>query len=44
MPTTYAHWRFGDKCIKTLPDNLQTIINNNRAIFSSIIIVLNTTR
>lgn len=33
MPTTYAHWRFGNKCIETLPDNLQTIINNNRAIF-----------
>lgn len=33
MPTTYAHWRFGDKCIETLPDNLQTIIKNNRAIF-----------
>lgn len=33
MPTTYAHWRFGDKCIETLPDNLKTIINNNRAIF-----------
>lgn len=33
MPTTYAHWRFGDKCIKTLPKNLQTIINTNREIF-----------
>ena len=33
MPTTYAHWRFGDKCIKTLPTNLQEIINNNRPIF-----------
>ena len=33
MPTTYAHWRFGDKCIETLPDNLQTIIKKNRAIF-----------
>ena len=33
MPTTYAHWRFGDKCIKTLPNNLQEIINKNREIF-----------
>lgn len=33
MPTTYAHWRFGDKCIKMLPDDLQNIILNNRAIF-----------
>ena len=33
MPTTYAHWRFGDKCIETLPNNLKEIINNNREIF-----------
>lgn len=33
MPTTYAHWRFGDKCIKTLPEEIQDIIQNNRAIF-----------
>ena len=33
MPTTYAHWRFGDKCISTLNDNYQELINNNRAIF-----------
>lgn len=33
MPTTYAHWRFGDKGIKTLPEDLQKIINNNREIF-----------
>ena len=33
MPTTYAHWRFGDKCIKTLSEDLQNIINNNREIF-----------
>lgn len=33
MPTTYTHWRFGDKCIKTLPIDLQEIINNNREIF-----------
>ena len=33
MPTTYAHWRFGDKCIRMLPDDLQNIILNNRAIF-----------
>ena len=34
MPTTYAHWRFGDKCIETLPEELQTIINDNRDIFN----------
>lgn len=34
MPTTYAHWRFGDECAKTLPDYLQKIINNNRDIFN----------
>lgn len=33
MPTTYAHWRFGDKCISSLPEELQTIILNNREIF-----------
>ena len=33
MPTTYAHWRFGDNCIRMLPDDLQNIILNNRAIF-----------
>lgn len=34
MPTTYAHWRFGDRCIKTLPEELQEIINKNRNIFN----------
>ncbi|MDO5440403.1 MAG: zinc dependent phospholipase C family protein [Erysipelotrichaceae bacterium] len=34
MPTTYAHWRFGDKCIPTLPKELQEIIKNNRKIFN----------
>ena len=34
MPTTYAHYRFGDKCINTLPNNLKEIINNNREIFN----------
>ncbi|MBQ3419136.1 MAG: zinc dependent phospholipase C family protein [Erysipelotrichaceae bacterium] len=33
MPTTYAHWRFGDKCIDTLDNNLKNIITNNREIF-----------
>lgn len=33
MPTTYTHWRFGDQCIKTLPENLMEVINNNRNIF-----------
>lgn len=30
MPTTYAHWRFGDKCIPTLPEDLQNIIHKYR--------------
>lgn len=34
MPTTYAHWRFGDKCISTLPEQLQILIQNNRDIFN----------
>lgn len=34
MPTTYAHWRFGDRCIDTLPKELQEIVNNNRDIFN----------
>ena len=34
MPTTYAHWRFGDKCISTLPKELQEIINDNRDVFN----------
>lgn len=33
MPTTYAHWRFGDRCIQTLPKRLQKIIERNRTIF-----------
>ena len=33
MPTTYAHWRFGDKCIETLPEDLQGLIKRNREIF-----------
>lgn len=34
MPTTYAHFRFGDLCIKELPTDLQSIINDNRDIFN----------
>ena len=33
MPTTYAHWRFGDKCIPSLTPELQKIVKDNRAIF-----------
>lgn len=33
MPTTYAHWRFGDHVIKTLPEDLQIIINKYRSLF-----------
>lgn len=34
MPTTYAHWRFGQDCIDSMPDDLKEIINNNRDIFN----------
>lgn len=34
MPTTYAHWRFGDFCIKNLPECLQNIVTKNREIFN----------
>lgn len=34
MPTTYTHWRFGNECIETLPDQLKDIINQNRGIFN----------
>ena len=30
MPTTYAHWRFGEHCIKTLPEDLQKTVNKYR--------------
>ena len=33
MPTTYAHWRFGQDCIDSMPNDLKEIINNNRDIF-----------
>lgn len=33
MPTTYAHWRFGDKCIETLPIRLKDVVRSNREIF-----------
>lgn len=34
MPTTYAHWRFGQDCIDSMPDDLKEIINKNRDIFN----------
>ena len=34
MPTTYAHWVFGRKCIEKMPDNLQDIIHANRDIYN----------
>lgn len=33
MPTTYAHYRFGEKCIKTLPENLKQAVLDNRELF-----------
>ena len=33
MPTTYAHWRFGNTCIPTLDQDLQTMIRSYREVF-----------
>lgn len=30
MPTVYAHWYFGDKCLQQMPENLLNIIHENR--------------
>ena len=30
MPTTYAHWRFGDVAMKKLPEDLREIIDRYR--------------
>lgn len=33
MPTTYAHWRFGQDCIDLMSEDLKKIVNNNREIY-----------
>ena len=33
MPTTYAHWRFGDTALKKLPEDLQKIVEQYRDLF-----------
>ena len=33
MATTYAHWRFGDMCLETLPKDLRKIVNEHRDIY-----------
>ena len=33
MPTTYAHWRFGEHCQKTLEEDLKSIIKRYRPLF-----------
>lgn len=33
MPSTYAHYRFGNTVLKELPNNLQNIINANRQLY-----------
>ena len=33
MPTTYAHWRFGDTVRKTLPEEYQSIIDQYRELY-----------
>ena len=34
MPTTYAHWRFGDKCISTFTPELRNLVERNLDIFN----------
>lgn len=34
MPTTYTHYRFGDKCLKLLPSKYQDIINKYRDVYN----------
>ena len=33
MPTTYSHYRFGKECIGVMPEDLQKIVNEHRALF-----------
>ncbi len=33
MPTTYAHWRFGDTVFKTMPERLQDIVSQYRELY-----------
>ncbi len=33
MPTTYAHYRFGDECISVMPEHLQKIVSEHRELF-----------
>ena len=33
MPTTYAHWRFGDTAVKKLPEDLQKIVEQYRDLY-----------
>lgn len=34
MPATYAHWRFGNDCLKTLPQDIANIVNKHRDVFN----------
>ena len=34
MPTTYAHWAFGQDCLSKMPKNLQEIIEENKDIYN----------
>lgn len=33
MPTTYAHWYFGQQCLDTMPEDIQKIINDHRDLY-----------
>ena len=33
MPTTYAHWKFGDAALKNLPEDPQKTVNQYRTLF-----------
>lgn len=34
MPTTYAHWRFGQACLKKMPKKYKTYVLNNMDIYN----------
>lgn len=33
MPTTYAHWYFGQQCLEVMPKGLKAIVNKHRSLY-----------
>ena len=33
MPTTYAHWYFGQQCLEVMPNGLKAIVNKHRSLY-----------